>query len=376
MEFKPSPGPTVGVEWELQLLDPLTLDLIPGIIPLMEFFPDTTFIKPENFQCCVELNSCISDNSDQAIAHIRGSLLKLLQRCKELDMVVCGSGTHPFCRRLALITPLPRYEELKKESGYLAHVQIAFSTHVHIGMSCGDDAIHAMTLLNPAIPAFIALSANSPFWRGHETGHAAYRHRILAAARTYGIPPAFSNWLEFDKFVSAATRSGMIQSIKDIHWDIRPHPDFGTLEIRVMDSATDLPTLHGLVGFARTLALCFKEASAADIGKVLPLDLPDWITRENRYRAANFGLDADYIVNAQGQFRPLRDLIADLFELCEPTAKLIDEEFALQLARNLLETGSGYRNQLSAYEENHSARSVAKTLTKALMEGVTASDKS
>ena len=160
----------------------LTLDLIDGIMPLMEFFPNSEFVKPEYIQSCVELTSCIAENSEQAIAHIEGSLTKLLQRCGELEMDACASGTHSFCRRLALITPLPRYQRIEKDTGYIAHTQITFSTHVHVGMKSGDDAMRVISLLAPALPAFIALSANSPFWRGHETGHAAYRHRILAAA--------------------------------------------------------------------------------------------------------------------------------------------------------------------------------------------------
>ncbi|MCH8074012.1 MAG: YbdK family carboxylate-amine ligase, partial [Proteobacteria bacterium] len=320
MEFNASPQPTVGVEWELQLLDPITLDLVDGIIPLMEFFPNTDFVKPEYIQSCVELTSDIAENSEKAIAHIQGSLTKLLQRCTELEMDACASGTHPFCRRLALITPLPRYQRIEKDVGYLAHTQITFSTHVHIGMKSGDEAMRVISLLAPALPAFIALSANSPFWRGHETGHAAYRHRILAAAPSFGLPPALGTWGEFADFMSAAQRSGMVHSIKDVHWDIRPHPDFGTIEIRAMDAASDLSALQALVAFARSLALCLRDAPVDAVSTILPLDLPGWIARENRFRAAHLGLAADYIIDVTGNLRPLRELIADLIEFCSPTA--------------------------------------------------------
>jgi carboxylate-amine ligase len=280
MEFNASPKPTVGVEWELQLLDPVTLDLIDGIMPLMKFFPNAEFVKPEYIQSCVELNSCIAETSDQAIAHIRGSLKKMLQRCAELNMEACGSGTHPFCRRLALITPLPRYQRIEKDVGHLAHTQITFSTHVHVGMNSGDEAMRVISHLAPALPAFIALSANSPFWRGHETGHASYRHRILAAAPNYDLPPPLRTWKEFMDFMNAALRAGMIHGIKDIHWDIRPHPDFGTVEIRTMDAASDLTTLHALVSFARSMALCFRDAPVEELTRILPLHLPDWIAKE------------------------------------------------------------------------------------------------
>lgn len=369
MEFSASPKPTVGVEWELQLLDPVTLDLSNGIMPLMEFFPDAAFVKPEYIQSCVEINSCIAENSNEAIAHIRGSLANILQRCAVLELEACGSGTHPFCRRLALITPLPRYQRIERDVGYLAHTQITFSTHVHVGMSSGDEAIGVMSKLVPALPAFIALSANSPFWRGHETGHAAYRHRILAATPSYYLPPPMQTWGEFDEFMDAALHADVIKGIKDIHWDIRPHPDFGTLELRTMDAASDLTTLHALVSFARSVVLSFRDVAADDLNKILPFQLPLWIARENCCRAAHHGLAANYIIDVKGNLRPLRDIIAQLIEFCRPTAEKHGESFGLDLAAGLLEGIPGYERQLLAYEHTHSLPAVVRTLTDALING-------
>ena len=366
MEFNASPGPTVGVEWELQLLDAETLDLMPGIMPLMEFFPNAEFVKPEYIQSCVELNSCIAENSDGAIAHIQGSLTKLMERCTELGMRACGSGTHPFCRRLALITPLPRYQRIEKDAGHLAHTQITFSTHVHVGMQSGDQAIRVMSYLVPALPAFIALSANSPFWRGHETGHAAYRHRILAAAPSYSLPPRLRTWSEYEDFMNAARRADMIRGIRDIHWDVRPHPDFGTVEIRTMDAASDLITLHALVSFARSMVLSLRDASAEGVNRILPLDLPHWINRENCFRASHLGLSADYIVDEKGNLRPLTDLIAELVEFCRPTAGNVDEASGLELVAYLLAGVPGYERQLLTYEQNDSTHSVVNMLAEAL----------
>ena len=129
---------------------------------------------------------------------------------------------------------------------------MAFGTHVHVGMRSGDEMMRAMSRLIPALPAFIALSANSPFWRGHRTGHAAYRHRILAALPSFGMPFAFRDWTDFVSFYNAAVRSGMIRGIQDIHWDVRPHPDYGTIEIRAMDAASYLHMLHALFSSSYT----------------------------------------------------------------------------------------------------------------------------
>lgn len=367
MEFNNCKEPTVGVEWELQLVDAATLDLFDGILPLMEFFPDTDFVKPEYIQSCVELTSCVAETSDVAVEHIRRSLKKILQRCRELEMSVCGAGTHPFCRRLALITPMSRYMQIEKNYGYMAHTQIAFGTHVHIGMRSGDETMRAMSHLTPALPVFIALSANSPFWRGYETGHAAYRHRILAVLPNFGIPVVFRDWAEFVSFYNAALKSGMIRQIKDIHWDIRPHPDFGTIEIRAMDAVPDLQTLHALIVFARVMAVCMARASPEEVSRVLPLELPAWIQKENCFRASHWGLNAEFIYNEKGEYRSLRGLIRDLISFCEPVAHDIGESKNLGLVRQILTDGPGYSHQLEAYAEHRSTYAVAVYLKRQLL---------
>ena len=370
MKFRHCPDHTVGVEWELQLLDPETLDLYDGIIPLMEFFPDRTFVKPEYIQSCVELNSNVAANSDEAVQHLRQTLKRTLRRCDELGMGLCGAGTHPFCRRLALITPLPRYRRIAKSAGYLASNQITFSTHVHIGMTSGDQAMMVMSRLIPVVPALMAMSANSPFWRGHVTGHTAYRHRILAATPSFGFPTSFDNWAAFEDFLNAALRSSMIRHFKDIHWDIRPHPDFGTLEVRAMDAASDLHNVHGLVSFVRCLVVAMAQASSADLSTVIPGQLPFWIEKQNRYRAAQLGMEAEYIINTQGDHRPMRQLLEDLFEFCLPVATQIGESTGMQIARRMLDETPAYQLQIDAYEAEHSARAVVHHLQNALLHGI------
>lgn len=367
VKFKSCSRHTVGVEWELQLLDSTTMDLFDGILPLMEFFPETTFVKPEYIQSCVELTSSVADTTSEAIEHVGKTLTKILQRCRELEMNACGAGTHPFCRRLALITPTPRYRRIEERSGYLAHSQITFSAHVHTGMTSGDEAMCAMAHMIPALPAFIALSANSPFWRGHETGHAAYRHRILAANPTFGLPVAFRDWRRFEDFYDAAYKSDMISSIKDIHWDIRPHPDFGTVEIRVMDSPSDLQMLHALVAFARSMTVCMARLTQREAGRILPLNLPWWIEKENCYRASHEGLEADFIYNEQGHCRPLRGLIEDLIDVCAPVAEEIGETASLSFTENVLTDGPGCLKQARVYDETHSAHAVTKDLARRLL---------
>jgi carboxylate-amine ligase len=159
----------------------------------------------------------------------------------------------------------------------------------------------------------------------------------------------------------------MIRHFKDIHWDIRPHPDFGTIEIRTMDAASDLSMLHALVAFARALTVCMARASPEEVSRVLPLELPLWIEKENCYRASHKGLKAEFIYNEQGEHRPLRGLIEDLMNFCEPVARDIGEGKGLELARQILTDGSGYTHQLETYAESHSARAVVEHLKSQLL---------
>jgi carboxylate-amine ligase len=234
-------------------------------------------------------------------------------------------------------------------------------------MYSGDQAIRAMSQLIPALPAFIALSANSPFWRGHQTGHASYRHRILAAASQYGLPVAFRDWADFNNFYSASLKSGMIRDFKDIHWDIRPHPGFGTLEIRTMDAASNLQTLRALVAFARVMAVCMARTEPAEVSRVLPLELPAWIEKENCYRASHCGLNTDIIYNKTGDHRPLRGLIEDLINFCKPVAHDIGESKNLELTRQILTDEPGYSRQLETYAESCSMHAVAENLKSRLL---------
>ena len=181
IEFQACEQATVGIELELQLLDAETLDLMDGIVPLIKLYPDREFVRPEFFQSCVEISSPPCANTTDAQAHLLQTLSGLMANCRKLGMTLCGGGTHTFDQRLALITPIRRFQELEASYGYMALTQLTFATPVHVGMPSGNTAIFVMRHLTPCLPALLAVAANSPYWRGYETGYASYRSCILAA---------------------------------------------------------------------------------------------------------------------------------------------------------------------------------------------------
>lgn len=358
MEFVGCKDLTVGAEWELQLLDSDTLDLSPGIESLLHSFPEHENVTPEFVQSCVEIKTSICANSAELGEQLRSTASEVLANCKQLGMDLAGGGTHPFCRRLAIITPLPRYKILADKHGFLAKNQLAFATHVHIGLPSGDDAIRTMRLLTPLLPILIALSANSPFWRGHETGFASYRRRLLAASSSYGIPPYFDNWQAFDRFLSMAKAAGSIETVKDIHWDIRPHPDFGTLEVRVMDSQSDVVDIEFLVALLRTIVAWILASPNEDIERTIPRRLSSWIDRENHFRASHWGMDAQLIRDTEGQTTAVTEYIGSLAAALSDTAKMIGEAAMLKRLQSVGDAQSGYRSQLIAYAGRSDTRDV------------------
>jgi carboxylate-amine ligase len=162
-----------------------------------------------------------------------------------------------------------------------------------------------MRAMRVYLPVLLALAANSPYWRGHETDCASYRHRILAATRSYGIPPIFDSWEHFSGFFRSAERAGLFTSVKDIHWDIRPQPKFGTIELRIMDAQSDIRHVAELAALIRALVVHIVRD---DRPAAFPIPLPWWSEKENHFQAAQKGLDAVYICHPNGATMPLREV--------------------------------------------------------------------
>jgi len=364
LEFKPSQPFTIGVEWELQLLDGESFDLADRVLPVLELFPDSPWIKPEFIQSCVEINSRICERVDELEAHLRQVLAELLQRCETLGLVLAGAGTHPFCRRLALITPLPRYLRQKAIYGYLARTQITFATHVHLGMPDAETAIALMTDLRAYLPVLIGISANSPFWRGYETGFACYRQRILASGRSYGIPPSFADWEEFRRFFQVARRAGVFESVRDIHWDVRPRPVLGTLEVRVMDAQSSLRDLIALATFVRCLAAWLLATPTGERPDRLPRPLPWWLEKENYFQANRLGMQANYL-DAEGSVYPLREIVEVLFVELHKRAEDWERK-QLAYLRKIIGEDCGWQRQKRIFSLSRRMTAVVQALARQL----------
>ncbi|MDC0744729.1 carboxylate-amine ligase [Polyangium mundeleinium] len=358
-DFHPSP-PTVGLELEWQLVHHETLDLHEGIAPLLALLPPDPCIKPEVIEPCVEVVTAPMAST----ALLRGALLERVSRVSEaaarLGMVLVGAGTHPFCERIVPVTPLPRYLEMQRRSGYLANTQIVYALHVHVGMPSGEVAIRVMAQIRAVLPVLLALSASSPAYCGRETSFASFRRCLLAPTRSAGIAPAFDDWAAFLHFVDVVERAAMFASYRDMHWDLRPRPDLGTLEVRIMDAQPTNADALALGALVHSLLAVVMDDATTD--PRLPRAIPWWIEKENGHRAARDGLDAELVVDAEGHSRALRRMAEDLFDITRPKARALGEEADLARAEGLLSRGNSSMRQMDVLRRTGSMKAVARAL--------------
>jgi glutamate---cysteine ligase / carboxylate-amine ligase len=347
--WNPSPGPTLGIEWELQLIDSVSKllrqdarEVISELVGAGEGGVAAR-IHYELMQSTVEIVTGICSTVSEAKMDLAATIAQL-QRITDMrgTMLTCA-GTHPLSDwRDAKMVPIQRYAELVEQMQWLARRIQTFGVHVHVGLRDGSRAIPIVNALAVYLPHFLALTASSPFWGGHDTGLASSRAVIFGGLPTAGPPHLLADWSEFEEYMDTLLRAGTIRSIKEVWWDIRPHPDFGTVEIRMFDG---VPTLHevGMVGaLSQSLVQLFD--SQLDRGYTLPRR-PAWVVRDNKWRATRYGLDAIVITDASGSTAPLRDELYELVAELRPVADRLGCAAELEVVSEVLDCGASYERQ-------------------------------
>lgn len=342
------------MEMEFELLDAKTLDLTQGILPVMELYPNSEMVKPEFIQNTVEIASKPCVGVPQLWDEMRGVVADLIREVGSLSMALSGGATHPFSQSLAVITPLPRYQAMQARYGHTARTQITFATHVHVGVDSGVEAVQLMNELKTVLPLLIAVSANSPMWRGYETGFASYRRVILASSRSYGQPPKFASWAEFSDFFEQSRQAGVYATVNDIHWDLRPRPQLGTVEVRAMDAQTTLSEACALAALIRGFVAYFR--STRDTSASRPLQpVAWWVHKDNCYLAARDGIDAQIIIDSQGVCVPLLDVIQTWLDNLIDVAPQNEKPMIARILKRVSQRSLGYQRQREVYRENGSS---------------------
>jgi glutamate---cysteine ligase / carboxylate-amine ligase len=352
--FHSSPRTSLGIEWELQLVDPVSRELASAASDLLAELrgaqPEHPKAKHELFESTVEIITGVCMTVAEAKDDLAATLAEVVGAAEHRGLGVMCSGTHPMTEWTGQrVSPNPRYDKLMEQMQWMARRLQIFGVHVHVGIRSPDKAIPIVNALTSYVPHFLALSASSPFWRGADTGLASARSKIFEGLPTAGLPVQLADWDEFEQLMGMLVASGTIETIQEVWWDIRPHPGFGTVELRICDG---LPTLQE-VGAVAALAQCLVDQLNTQLDRGYRLPRPQaWLQRENKWRAARHGLSAELIIDEHGGTRPLREAIVELVHDLGPLAERLGCAGELDDVLAILESGASYERQRKVAADN------------------------
>jgi glutamate---cysteine ligase / carboxylate-amine ligase len=320
IEFTSSPGPSLGIELELALVDAETMALSSSIERVLERVPGQfkDNIKPELMQSYVEINTGVCQTVDEAERDLREKLLALQNVTDGLGLKLYWAGTHPFSHwRDQQITPSERYQKLVDMLQDMARQLVCFGLHVHVGVNSGDKAVMICDRIMRYLPTLLALSSNSPWWEGRVSGLRSHRAKIMEGLPTAGLPPLMRNWSEYVWLVRHLIETGFIDSIREIWWDVRPHHNFGTVEVRMCDIPGNLEDSLALAA----LVQCLVKALSNEIDQgTYQHDCHPMMVRQNKWRASRYGLEAQLIDPLTFEPQSVREIVASLVGRLQPVA--------------------------------------------------------
>jgi carboxylate-amine ligase len=373
--FQPSERSSLGIEWELELVDLDTRELTSGASQILEEIAlvpgeEHPKAKHELLESTVEVITGVCSTVAEAREDLAGTVKDVQAAAARRNLGVMCSGTHPFTDwSTQQISPNTRYEQLVEQMQWLARRLQIFGVHIHVGVRAPEKSIPINNALMMYIPHFLALSASSPYWVGSDTGLASARSKVFEGLPTAGLPYALSGWDAFEEYMETLISSNTIESIREVWWDIRPHPNFGTVELRICDG---IPTLDE-ISVVAALAQSLVESLDRQLDKGYTLPQPRmWLVRENKWRAARYGLDAEIVVDDRGQsVKPVKEAILDLAEDLEPIARKLGCAEELMQVERILELGASYERQRAVAAANDGdLKAVVDSLLTEMNEGV------
>jgi carboxylate-amine ligase len=350
LNFTSNKSPTMGVELEMQLVDKDTFALKSVILDIIKHVgegKDLDWIKPELMQSYVEINTGVCNNIAEVRADLSAKLDKLYAAAEACDSRILWAGSHPFSPwKDQEITPSPRYRKLVELMQDTARRIVTFGMHVHVGVDSGDKAV--------------TLSVNSPFWVGRKTGLQSQRIKIMEQLPAAGSPPFLRNYSEYCWVVNQSIQSGFINSIQEIWWDVRPHPRFGTVEVRIFDIPQNLEDALALTAMTQCLVAALSDQ--IDDG-VYQHDIHPIVVRQNKWKAARYGMRAELIDPVTHKTIPVREMVFFLYEKLKPYAEDLNCMQELNHIITMVDNPSGAEKQIILYENNgHDLRAVVEAL--------------
>ena len=350
IEFKEGgSGYSLGVEEELHIVDATTGELVQKIEEIMSRLPDELheFVSYELFQSVMEIKTAPCASVAEVEKQLRGLRSRVGSWAAACGASLASAGTHPFSRyKDQKVTDQERYKEVLRMLRWIAQREVIFGQHVHVAVPGPEEAIVAHNRLSELTPLLLALSANSPFWQGFDTGFESARVKIFETFPRAGLPPAFPDYGAFEGYVDLMVESGAMEDYTFCWWDVRPHPKIGTIELRVLDSQTSLRDTVALTA----LTQCLVAEVLQEVGPHEPYDMH--LAVENKFRASRYGMEASFYDAHDKTTVPARDLARTFVERLKPHAQDLGCESELEGVLEIVEGGTGSQRQREVYTES------------------------
>lgn len=360
--FTSNDRPTVGVEIELGLIDGETMALTSAFDRVAKQLGDALGIKHELMQCVLEINTDVCETIDDAEADLKAKLGTVEAATDTLGLRLWWGASHPFSLwGDQQVTPDERYLGLVDMLQEMARRLITFGMHVHVGVDSGDKAVMICDRMMRHLPTLLALSTSSPFWEGRITGLQSFRSKVMEGLPTAGLPTLMRNWSEYVWLVNHMVDTGFINTIREIWWDVRPHHNFGTVEVRVCDMPG---TLDDTLALAAMIQCLVKSLSDEIDNGAYQHDCHPMMVRQNKWRAARFGLDAHLVDSFTYKTSSVPDVVSSLTNALSPAADQLGCTHWLERCPAMARGANSSKQQLDLYAETGDLKKVVRHLTK------------
>jgi carboxylate-amine ligase len=365
------PSLSIGIEEEYQTIDPETRDLRSHI--QMEILPKAKLkvaerVKPEMHQAVVEVGSKVCRDIKEAREDMLALRREMISLASENGLLLGAASTHPFADwKVQEIYPDERYKQVVEDMQLVARANLVFGLHVHVGIEDRNTAIHIMNSMRYFLPHILALSTNSPFWLGMETGFKSYRSKVFERFPRTGIPDVFSNWADYETFINLLIRTNCIDNGKKVWWDIRPHPFFETLEVRVCDLPMRLDETLAIAALIQaTAAMLWKLHASNKSYRIYGRAL----ISENKFRASRYGLDGKLIDFGKEEEVPEKKLMHEYLHMIDDVVDELGSRDEIDYIHEMLKMGSGADRQLRVFRETGDLKKVVDYIVEETKVGV------
>ena len=353
IKFNPSKEPTVGVEVESQIVDKSTGDLVNIAENIVNGYGNEERVKHELYLSTVEVTSSPTLDTNKTYSELSSIFKDILELANKNNAGLIATGTHPFAlyEDQVITNVNPRYEEFANKYGWAVRRLLTFGMHVHVGMDSKEKAVAVHDEIRKYLPLVLALSACSPFWRGKDTELYCSRLSVFQGLPNTGLPEPYYEWREYEQSLQTLVEADIIKAgvgYRQIWKDVRIHPAYGTIEVRIADSMPSLIDTVAVATFVQSLAIYI--GNKWEDGN-LPPPTPNWLIERNRWAAIKEGLNAKFIIDLEGRTKPIKEVIKNLTKEIRPIAESLGSLNRLNELENIFKSDNMVENMRNFYKK-------------------------